>query len=151
MGGTDDGNIGSLNTGLSYGASVVDSVDDSIGCFSTVGESDPGLDAVDLERGLAAQFLCEELEDEPLDGVPAVHSTPVVLQIRVASARIAGRLRERTAAWREMGADPEILSWVAEGYRIPFSCDRALVPVFRAAGNPGGTFGPPPPALSKTR
>jgi hypothetical protein len=38
----------------------------------------------------------------------------------IAGAVIRGRLRARYNAWREIGANGQVLNWIRHGYRIPF-------------------------------
>ena len=45
-----------------------------------------------------------------------------------APARIAGRLRGHAAAWRSLGASPEVLGVVTNGCEIPFDCDERSIP-----------------------
>ena len=46
----------------------------------------------------------------------------------VAPTRIAGRLRDHAPAWRSLGASPEVLDVVTNGYKIPFDCDERSIP-----------------------
>ena len=92
-----------------------------------------------MELELSERLQAEESEERLLDSVCA---GPVSLEptatVRVATQRIAGRLRACAAAWREMGADAEVMGWVEHGYRIPFAIDRDSVPPYSSSGNGSG-------------
>ena len=45
----------------------------------------------------------------------------------VAPTRIAGRLRDHAPAWRSLGAGPEVLNVVTNGYEIRFDCDERSI------------------------
>ena len=129
--GSDDGNIGPSNTCPSFVVSEAVVEDGCAVYLSAVFESDFDRGASDLELGLASQTLIEESEDVPLadcSAVPSLSVAPVSRLIRVASARFAGRLRERVCGVARNGRRG--LGLGSHGYQIPLACDRAPVLVF---------------------
>jgi len=67
--------------------------------------------------------------------VESVNEQRLNLAPAISRSKIAGRLREHAAAWQQAGASAEVMKIITEGYRIPFSCDRGLVPTFRSPRN----------------
>ncbi|MEO0966714.1 MAG: hypothetical protein AAFY08_16665, partial [Planctomycetota bacterium] len=56
----------------------------------------------------------------------------------ITSQRVAGRLRSRVAAWRALGAPPDILDIVEHGYRIAFTVPVHAIPNHHAPANGRG-------------